>query len=68
MAQCRLLLGDAYTLMGIEPIDYTPIFALSRVAGWTAHILELWNDNRLYRPKAHYVGEKDLEYTPITSR
>ena len=60
--------GTLYTLMGIEPIDYTPIFALSRVSGWTAHILELWNDNRLYRPKAHYVGEKDLEYTPITSR
>ncbi|MEE2923414.1 MAG: citrate/2-methylcitrate synthase [bacterium] len=60
--------GTLYTLMGIEPIDYTPIFALSRVSGWTAHILELWNDNRLYRPKAHYVGEKDLEYTPINNR
>lgn len=60
--------GTLYTLMEIEPIDYTPIFALSRVAGWAAHVLELWTDNRLYRPKAHYVGEKDLEYTPINRR
>lgn len=60
--------GTLYTLMDIEPIDYTPIFALSRVAGWSAHLLELWTDNRLYRPKAHYVGDKDLEYIAIENR
>jgi len=60
--------GTLYTLMGIEPIHYTPIFALARVSGWAAHCLELWTDSRLYRPKAHYVGDIDLEYTPIDSR
>ena len=60
--------GTLYTLMGIEPVYYTPIFALARVSGWTAHILELWKDNRLYRPRCHYVGEKDLEYTPLDQR
>jgi citrate synthase len=60
--------GSLYRLLGIDTIDFTPIFALSRVSGWTAHVLELWSDNRLYRPKCHYVGEKDLPYVPISQR
>ncbi len=60
--------GTLYSLMGIDSINFTPIFAVSRVTGWCAHILELWEDNRLYRPKAHYVGDKDLEYKSIDER
>ena len=47
---------------------FTPLFALSRVAGWTAHIIEQWSDNRLIRPKAEYIGAKDLKVVPIDER
>jgi citrate synthase len=51
------------------PIDlYTPIFALSRVGGWVAHVLELWEDNRLIRPRARYVGPMDLDFPAIEDR
>lgn len=57
----------AYAL-GI-PIDlYTPIFAISRVAGWSAHVLEYVAQNRLIRPRQYYVGPIDLEYVPIDKR
>ena len=51
------------------PVDmFTPLFAMSRIAGWTAHIIEQWADNRLIRPKANYVGEMGLEWVPIERR
>jgi citrate synthase len=54
--------------MGI-PIDmFTPVFAVSRVAGWAAHVLEQYADNRLIRPRAEYVGETDVAYVPIERR
>ena len=60
--------ASTYYQMGI-PIDaYTPIFAMSRVAGWIAHVLEQYDDNRLIRPRARYVGETDLEFLPLGSR
>ena len=60
--------ASSYYMMGI-PIDlYTPIFAISRVSGWVAHFLEQMSDNRLIRPGSIYVGESDLEYTPIDQR
>ncbi|WP_254536739.1 citrate synthase [Halomarina litorea] len=60
--------ASTYYQMGI-PIDiYTPIFAISRVSGWTAHVLEQYEDNRLIRPRARYVGEKDLEFVPLDER
>jgi citrate synthase len=60
--------ASTYYQMGI-PIDiYTPIFAMSRSGGWVAHILEQYEDNRLIRPRARYVGEKDLDFTPIEER
>lgn len=60
--------ASCYFTMGI-PIDmFTPVFATSRVAGWTAHILEQYADNRLIRPRAEYVGEKDVPYVPIDRR
>ncbi|MWG34893.1 citrate synthase [Halomarina oriensis] len=60
--------ASTYYQMGI-PIDvYTPIFAISRVSGWVAHVLEQYDDNRLIRPRARYVGEKDAEFTPLDER
>src|ERR1044072_8512549 len=56
--------GSAYYLMGI-PLDlFTPIFAVSRISGWTAHILEQYANNRLIRPRADYTGEGCLAYVP----
>jgi citrate synthase len=60
--------ASLYYQMGI-PIDtYTPIFALSRVGGWIAHVLEQYEDNRLIRPRARYVGGRDETYVPIDER
>lgn len=60
--------ASAYYSMGI-PIDlYTPIFALSRVSGWVAHVLEQYSNNTLIRPVAEYVGPNDLTYVPIDKR
>ncbi len=56
-----------YTL-GI-PVDlFTTMFAISRMAGWTAHSLEQYTDNRLIRPISHYTGETNRTYTPIQKR
>ncbi len=60
--------ASTYYLMGI-PLDlYTPIFAMSRVSGWTGHVLEQYANNKLIRPRAEYVGERDLKYKPIDER
>lgn len=60
--------ASTYHALGI-PIDlYTPIFAVSRIAGWTAHVLEQYADNRLIRPVAEYVGKRDQQYVPIEKR
>lgn len=60
----------AAVLRGVRlPTDlYTPTFALSRVAGWTAHVLEQLSDNRLIRPAAEYVGPRDLSYPVLATR
>jgi citrate synthase len=48
--------GIIYAALGITPEFFTPIFAISRVAGWTARILEYLKNNRIFRPRALYVG------------
>jgi len=60
--------ATVYYSMGIEPDLYTTIFAMARVSGWTAHYLEQLGNNRLIRPRLLYLGESDLEYTPISER
>ncbi len=60
--------ASVYYLLGIERDLYTPIFAISRVTGWTAHLLEQWQDNRLIRPRAEYVGPRGETVTPIAER
>jgi citrate synthase len=60
--------ASLYYMMGI-PLDlYTPIFAVSRISGWTGHVLEQYTDNKLIRPRADYVGKRDLAYVPIEQR
>jgi citrate synthase len=60
--------GSAYYVMGIPTDLFTPIFAVSRIAGWTAHILEQLDNNRIIRPRAEYVGPEKLEYVPLEKR
>jgi len=62
------LSGSVYLQLGIESYLFTPIFAISRVAGWLAHILEQRSDNRLFRPKALYTGQIGLPVVPIDQR
>jgi citrate synthase len=60
--------ASTYYMMGI-PLDlYTPIFAISRISGWTAHILEQYADNKLIRPRAEYIGPRNVPYVPIAER
>ena len=60
--------ASTYYMMGI-PLDlFTPIFAVSRISGWTGHILEQYSNNKLIRPRAEYIGQRDLKYTPIGER
>ncbi|MEI7772223.1 MAG: citrate synthase [Chloroflexales bacterium] len=60
--------ASVYYTLGI-PIDlFTPIFAMSRIAGWTAHIYEQYCDNRLIRPESEYIGPMDVPYTPMNER
>lgn len=60
--------ASVYYMLEI-PVDlYTPIFAISRMAGWAAHVLEQLGNNRLIRPRAEYVGPANLKYEPIERR
>ncbi|MBN1977243.1 MAG: citrate synthase [Anaerolineae bacterium] len=56
-----------YTL-GIPMELFTPIFAISRIAGWAAHMIEQYEDNQLLRPLSRYTGELVKEYVPIDAR
>lgn len=57
-----------YYMLGIDIDLYTPIFAMSRVVGWSAHAMEQLENNRLIRPRAEYVGPKDRTVKPIDAR
>lgn len=60
--------ASAYHYLRIPTDMFTPIFAISRMAGWTAHAMEQYADNRLIRPRAEYTGPMDLAYVPIEKR
>ncbi|MFV1985765.1 MAG: citrate/2-methylcitrate synthase [Gemmatimonadota bacterium] len=60
--------ATVYYSLGL-PIDlYTPIFAMGRIGGWSAHVMEQHADNRLIRPRARYVGGMDLPWVPMDDR
>ncbi|MGP8269578.1 MAG: citrate synthase [Terracidiphilus sp.] len=61
--------ASTYATLGIDIDLYTPIFAISRIAGWTAHVIEQLDDNRLIRPRAEYIGPPyPSPYIPIEER
>jgi len=60
--------GVVFHMLGITTDLFTPIFAMSRIAGWSAHSIEYLESNRLIRPKAYYVGPVGLQYVPIEER
>ncbi|HEV8311015.1 MAG TPA: citrate synthase [Methylomirabilota bacterium] len=60
--------ASTYYSMGIDPDLYTPIFVVSRVCGWTAHVLEQQGNNRLIRPRAEYTGSRQANWVPIDQR
>jgi citrate synthase len=61
--------ASTYAMLGIDIDLYTPIFAISRVAGWTAHVIEQLDDNRLIRPRAEYIGPVyPTRWVPVEER
>ncbi|HEV3315534.1 MAG TPA: citrate/2-methylcitrate synthase, partial [Candidatus Angelobacter sp.] len=61
--------ASTYTTLGLDLDLFTPIFAVSRISGWTAHVIEQHDDNRLIRPRADYIGPAyPNKYVPIENR
>jgi citrate synthase len=61
--------ASLYSMLGIPPDLFTPLFAVSRISGWTAHVLEQYSNNRLIRPRAEYIGPPYPQpYVPVENR
>ncbi|MCC5913820.1 MAG: citrate synthase [Balneolaceae bacterium] len=60
--------ATVYYSIGIKPDLYTCIFTMSRISGWSAHYMEQAANNRLVRPRALYIGEKNLDWKPVEKR
>ncbi|ASN05019.1 citrate synthase [Virgibacillus necropolis] len=60
--------ASVYHSLGIDHDLFTPLFAVSRVSGWLAHILEQYSNNRLIRPRAEYIGPKTQDYVAMENR
>ena len=57
-----------YHYMGLPIELYTPLFVISRVAGWSAHVIEQHDNNRLIRPRARYIGPPRRPWVPLADR
>lgn len=67
-ANVDLYSASVYYTLGIPPTYFTPVFAMSRITGWCAHLIEQYANNKLIRPGENYVGAKDVAYVPIDQR
>ena len=57
-----------YHYMGLDVAIYTPLFVVSRVTGWAAHIIEQMDNNRLIRPRSRYIGPEPRAWVPLAER
>ena len=67
-ANVDLYSASVYYTLGIPPAFFTPVFAMSRVAGWCAHLIEQYANNKLIRPGEHYVGPRGVRYVKLVDR